>query len=74
MLCPNIILTIGGVFVGGIKEWPQVGQQLADKGTPLFCPKCKFKFATTTLQMKSSYDQLTKNTNHAVLKMTRYVL
>lgn len=27
----------------GIKEWSQVGQQLADKGTPLFCPTCNFK-------------------------------
>ncbi|MCM1597578.1 HTH cro/C1-type domain-containing protein [Latilactobacillus phage TMW 1.1397 P1] len=26
-----------------IKEWSQVGQQLADKGTPLFCPTCNFK-------------------------------
>jgi hypothetical protein len=32
------------------------------------------KFTTTTLPMKSSYDQLTKNTNHVMLKMTRYVL
>lgn len=29
--------------MGEFKEWSQVGQQLADKGTPLFCPKCKFK-------------------------------
>lgn len=25
-----------------LKEWSQIGQQLADQGTPLFCPKCNF--------------------------------
>lgn len=25
------------------KEWSQIGQQLADQGTPLFCPTCNFK-------------------------------
>lgn len=29
--------------MGDFKEWSQIGQQLSENGTPLFCPKCKFK-------------------------------
>lgn len=29
--------------MGDFKEWSQIGQQLSANGTPLFCPKCKFK-------------------------------
>ena len=35
-----------------LKEWSQIGQQLADQGTPLFGPKCNFNLKGANSIMK----------------------